>query len=269
MNGLSGNRYRMHFIDFHSHLDWYEQDSSFNTQIQNYRGIIVSASVDRESYFKNLETARRAEKLNPEITIVPTAGVHPENAERELERLEEYRELCAESPLTGEIGLDFYWYRNVSPLAQEKVFRFFLECCDEMHKYCVIHTKGAEEKIAAILEEYPHAKPVIHWYDGPQEIFDEFVRRRYYQTFGCETVRSERIKNFLEKIPSELVLAETDNPSAEPWLGGTENGLNLIERIYSDIAEVKGLSLEKTAEIINENARKILGECGIKSAANQ
>ena len=36
----------------------------------------------------------------------------------------------------GEIGMDFYWAKNVSKSAQEKVFRYILEHCHNHKKFC-------------------------------------------------------------------------------------------------------------------------------------
>ena len=49
--------------------------------------------------------------------------------------------------MIGEIGMDFYWAKNVSKSAQEKVFRYILEHCHNHKKFCLIHTKGAEKEI--------------------------------------------------------------------------------------------------------------------------
>lgn len=245
-------------VDFHTHLDCYKDSLSLEKQLSSFDGIIVSASMDESSYQKNLLIAENAKKRGFKAKIVPTFGIHPANAEKECGNLSSCKNLLEKSKIIGEIGMDFCWHKDVPPLAQEKVFRFFLEHCDENQKYCVIHTKDAEEKICRILEDYKNAKPVIHWYDGPEEIFDEFVSRGYFETFGCETSRSEHIQKLLKKMPQNLILAETDNPDSEPWLGGSDNSVFLIKRIYSDIADTLALPLEKTAEIINRNALGIL-----------
>lgn len=247
----------MLYIDFHTHLDCYKNPLELEKQLSSFDGIIVSASMDESSYQKNLLIAENAKKRGFKAKIIPTFGIHPAKA-AECENLSSYKNLLEKSKIIGEIGMDFCWHKDVPPEKQEKVFRFFLEHCDLNHKFCVIHTKDAEEKICRILEEYKNARPVIHWYDGPEEIFDEFVRRGYFETFGCETSRSSHIQKLLKKTPRSLILAETDNPDSEPWLGGSDNSVFLIRRIYSDIAKTLGLSLEETSEIINRNSMEIL-----------
>lgn len=247
----------MKYIDFHTHLDWYNQDELLK-QLQKFQGTIITASVDAQSFHKNLMLAQLASAGSKNCQIIPTVGIHPKNAAEAPENLSFYDELCAKSPIIGEIGMDFCWYKDASPAKQEQVFRYFLNHCNETGKYCVIHTKDAEPQIARILEDYPKAKPIIHWYDGPEDVFQEFCARGYYQTFGCETNRSKNIQKLLLQTPHNLILAETDNPTAEPWLGGTDNSVNLIKRVYKDIGSVLGLSEFAVNELLNRNSAEIL-----------
>lgn len=248
----------MQFIDFHTHLDSYKNSLELKNQLLNFDGILVSASMDKNSYEKNLKLKDEVEKLNSKAKIICTFGIHPLNAEMKLENLLAYSEILQKSKIIGEIGMDFCWHKDVSPLAQEKVFRFFLEHCDLEKKYCVIHTKDAEEKICRILEDYKNAKPIIHWFDGPEDVFDEFIRRNYMQTFGCQTIRSKHIQKLLAKTPLNLILAETDNPDSEIWLGGNDDSIFLIKRIYADLAKILNLEFAKMAEIINQNSLRVL-----------
>ena len=183
-------------IDFHTHLDWYQDKNQLYKEIANFSGMIVASSVDLESFEKNKEIAK---KCNVEgIKVFPTFGVHPENAEKYENQLEKLDDALNQSKIIGEIGMDFYWAKNVSKIAQEKVFRYILAHCNEREKYCVIHTKGAEKEIARILEDYPKAKPIIHWYNGPEDVYQLFLQRGYLQTFGCETCRNSYLQHLLK-----------------------------------------------------------------------
>ena len=153
--------------------------------------------------------------------------------------------------------MDFYWSKNVSKIAQEEVFRYILTHCHKNNKFCVIHTKGAEKEISKILLEYPNAKPIIHWYNGPENIYKDFLERGYFQTFGCETCRNPFLQHLLKITPKNLILAETDNPTAEPWLGGWDISINFIEKIYHDLSNILEISFSALKEQIYENAKGI------------
>ena len=98
------------------------------------------------------------------------------------------------------------------------MFHCMLDHCERTGKYCVVHTKGAESRIADILADFPHAKPVIHWYDGPDSPYDVFLSRGYMQTFDYEVRYSDHIKALLARMPLEFLLFETDNPTREVFL---------------------------------------------------
>ena len=165
-------------IDFHTHLDFYKREE-LDPQLKQFSGTIIAASVDEKSFLKNCEIAAQAPA---KCRVIPTFGIHPNAADENAHLLEDpqitsrFESYLERSPIIGEIGMDFCWSKS-SPENQEKVFRWFLEYSDKTGKPCVIHTKDAEKKICDILSDYPNARPVIHWYDGSEDIFAEFIRR--------------------------------------------------------------------------------------------
>ena len=180
-------------IDFHTHLDFYS-DKQVHKDLQSFSGAIIAASVDEKSYLRNCQLAKWAGENTKKSLVIPTFGIHPNAADENAPLLDDpqiikrFQSYLDQSPIIGEIGMDFCW-SECKAQNQEKVFRFFLDYCNKNHKACVIHTKDAEAQIADILTDYPNAKPIIHWYDGPEDIFREFIRRDYPQTFGVETIR--------------------------------------------------------------------------------
>ena len=250
------------FVDFHTHLDSFKDEDELFSQLSGFDGVIVAASMNLSSFYKIREIRQKSKALGYKVRIVPTLGVHPANVLSEIKNLSLYKDALKDSAIIGEIGMDFCWYKDATPAQQEEVFRFFLEHCAEHKKYCVIHTKDAEEKICRILEDYRDAKPIIHWYDGPEEVYKEFILRGYMQTFGCETIRSEHLQKLLLQTPLNLILAETDGPDSEKWLGGTDDSLYLIKRTYRDLAQVLGMKAEEIQKTINENSNRVLTEAG-------
>ena len=246
-------------IDFHTHLDFYKEDE-LTAQFKTFSGTIVAASVDEKSFLKNCQIAASAPA---NCRIIPTFGIHPNAADENAPLLDDpgtvtrFTKYLDKSALAGEIGMDFCW-SNCSKENQEKVFRWILEYCNNNGKACVIHTKDAEQQIADILTDYPKARPIIHWYDGPENIFREFIRRGYPQTFGVETIRSPHLQKLLQLTPPELLLAETDNPDSEPWLGGNRNDIGLIERVYDELAELLKMPRQELENLIEQNFTRIL-----------
>lgn len=249
-------------IDFHTHLDFYKREE-LQKQLTEFSGTIIAASVDEKSFLENCGIAEWTENSARDCHIIPTFGIHPNRADENASLLDDpdtatrLTEHLDRSSLIGEIGMDFCWSK-CSHQNQEKVFRWFMEYCNRTGKACVIHTKDAEQEICDILTDYPHACPIIHWYDGPENIFREFIRRGYPQTFGVETNLSPHLQSLLRLTPPELLLAETDNPDSEPWLGGTRSDVALIERVYDEITGLIKLPRPQLEKIIEENFKRIL-----------
>ena len=250
-------------VDFHTHLHAYrrgdERDAALKCIWQNAI-LTVASSVDRKTWNETLSLASLVFP-DGENLIIPTFGIHPSccaglpESEGELAALLE--PYLGASPIIGEIGLDFYWEKKTPHKTQERVFRCMLDHCERTKKYCVVHTKGAESRIADILADFPHAKPVIHWYDGPDSPYDVFLSRGYMQTFGCEVRYSDRIKALLARTPLEFLLSETDNPTGEVWLGGEDSSPLLIKRVVQDIAKVKRIGYAEAESILQKNAERI------------
>jgi TatD DNase family protein len=249
-------------IDFHTHLDFYKREE-LQHQLTEFSGTIVAASVDEKSFLENCGIAEWAKSSARACHIIPTFGIHPNRADENADLLDDpdtatrLAGYLDRSPFIGEIGMDFCWSKS-SRKNQEKVFRWILEYCNKKEKACVIHTKDAEQEICDILTDYTNARPIIHWYDGPENIFREFIRRGYPQTFGVETIRSPHLQSLLRLTPPELLLAETDNPDSEPWLGGNRSDVALIERVYDEIAGLLKLPRTQLEKIIEENFKRIL-----------
>ncbi len=256
-------------IDFHTHLDFYKREE-LQKQLTEFSGTIIAASVDEKSFLENCEIAEWAKKYARDCRIIPTFGIHPNRADENAALLDDPSTAARlagyldRSPLIGEIGMDFCWSKS-SKENQEKVFRWFLEYCNRTGKACVIHTKDAEQEICDILTDYPNARPIIHWYDGPENIFREFIRRGYPQTFGVETIRSAHLQKLLRLTPPELLLAETDNPDSEPWLGGSRSDVGLIERVYDELAGLLGMNRPQLEKIIEENFNRIIPQIAEKA----
>ena len=252
------------YFDFHTHLDFYkdEEISEVLDLIISERIKCFSASVNIESFKRNLKIKEMLSKKESLENLIEVGfGVHPSFCknlpEKENEAVNLLSPYYEKSDIISEIGLDFFWEKECPKAKQILHFLIALENAENNNKICVIHTKGAEKEVYDILKDFPHAKPVIHWYDGPVEIYKKFLSKGYYQTFGCELKYSESIKNFLKMTPLELLLPETDNPTGEIWLGGTDDTPGLINRVYKDISEVTGKTEEEIENILERNLNNL------------
>ena len=156
--------------------------------------------------------------------VLPTFGVHPWVAAEYADRLEDLHTAIEQSPMLGEIGLDYFLVRDPSQYpAQRKVLEFFLASAAQHDKIVSLHTKGAEKDVIGLLTRYNVRRVIVHWYSGPLDVFRELVAMGMYFTIGVEVLYSEHIRTIAREVPLDRLLTETDNP-------GGPKGLNRFDR---------------------------------------
>ena len=136
------------FIDAHSHLDRYAEELEQSLDEINQNKIFtISNSMDLQSYERNLEIAAMSS------FVLPTFGIHPWNAPEYANHLKDLDGAIAKSPILGEIGLDYFFVKDVSQYpAQKKVFEYFLNSANRLNKIVNLHTKGAEKDVLSMLQ---------------------------------------------------------------------------------------------------------------------
>jgi len=242
-------------IDTHAHLDLYEGDLDCALdQIEKYRILTVTSAMDIPSWQRNLEIREKSQ------LIIPTFGIHPWNAPRYADCLDELTGPVKQTPILGEVGLDHRFVEDRSQYAaQKKVLEYFLDAACKDDKIVVLHTAGAEEEILVLLKRYNIKRTIIHWFSGPLDILDGLLACGVYFTIGPELVYSEHIKRIANTIPDNLLLTETDNPGGPKWLTGKQGMPVLIRDVVNSLARLKGTSAEAITEQVKVNFLKLIG----------
>jgi TatD DNase family protein len=98
-------------IDAHAHLDGYGRRGAVPLEaaleeIRRHRIFTIGNSMDLPSYERNLEIA----DLCP--YVLPIFGIHPWNAHRYADRLDDLKPAADRSPIFGEVGLDHWAVRE-------------------------------------------------------------------------------------------------------------------------------------------------------------
>jgi TatD DNase family protein len=244
-------------IDAHAHLDRYDLvgDSALKSaldEIARHRILTISNSMDLPSYERNLEIAKTCG------LILPTFGVHPWNAPQYIARLDELSGAIKQSPMLGEIGLDFHFVEDSSSYpAQKRVFEFLLGAAREQGKIVNLHTKGAEEVVLNLLDRYDIARAIVHWYSGPLDIFKEFASRGAYFTMGVEVLYSEHIRTIARETPLSQLLTETDNPGGLRGFTGTAGTPTLITDVVQGVASARQMTAEAIVQSVRDNLQRL------------
>ena len=245
--------------DTHSHYDDEAFDSDryelLDRLLSEKCEKIVTLGCDIEKSKTSLQIAEKYEN------VYAAVGVHPENCNDvdESAYLDELKKLAShpKAAAIGEIGLDFHW----DPFDRERQIRFFraqLELARELDLPVCIHSRDSTKDMLDILREY---KPngVMHCFSGSTEVAREILSFGMMISFtGLLTFKNA--KKAIEAcriIPTDRIMLETDSPYMAPVPHrGERNDSGFLIHTAEKLAEIKGLSVEETVRICNENAER-------------
>jgi TatD DNase family protein len=245
-------------IDVHAHIDRYDLVDEHAleaalAEIIQHRILTISNSMDLPSYRRNLEIGQACD------LVLPLFGVHPWNAVEYAHRLEDLGKAIESSPMIGEIGLDHYFVKDSSAYpAQRRVFEYLMAAARDQGKIVQVHTKGAERDVLELLDRYQVPRVIVHWYSGPLEIFTEMVARGVYFTVGIEVLHSAHVRTIAQRVPSERLLTETDNPGGPKGFIGEPGMPLLLKSVVQGVAEARGTTAEAVVRTVQANLAELI-----------
>lgn len=171
----------------------------------------------------------------------------------------------------GEIGLDYYHLDPTQDITvikkkQQEVFAQQLVLAQNLDLPVIIHCRQAHDDLLLILQdfkkEYGHLLPtdrpwgVIHCFSGDEDLAWKYFNLGLIISFTGLITFSQQWDNLIRKTPLEKIMVETDTPymTPEPYRG-QRNEPVLVQYVAARIAEIKGIKLEKVAEITTATAR--------------
>ena len=249
-------------IDSHAHLEMPEFKRDLEGVIQRAKesGVeyIFTVGTEKKDWERALEIA------NSHPSIYAILGVHPHNAkEIDDQTYPRLRELCRNGKVKayGEIGLDFF--RNLSARdIQLKRFREQIGLAKELGLPIVVHDREAHQETLEILksEKGEECGGIIHCFSGDYEMAKVCIDMGFYISIpGSITFKSaESFREIVKRIPLESLLVETDAPflTPEPFRG-KRNEPGYVRYTAQKVAEIKGVSFEKVAEVTTKNAMRV------------
>lgn len=175
----------------------------------------------------------------------------------------------------GEIGLDYYHLDLSSDIAaikkkQKIILLEQLRLARSLGLPVIIHCRQAHDDLLPLLQEFkkenrdtiPTDRPwgVIHCFSGDENLAWEYFKLGLMISFTGLVTFSQMWDDLIRKIPLEKIMIETDCPymTPEPYRGQRNEPL-LVQYVAGRIAEIKGMKLEKVAEITTANAKMFFG----------
>ncbi len=249
-------------IDTHAHLDMDPLGSAIvsvlDRAVANGVGRIVTVGIDNDSAVKANVIAEEFEM------VFSCLGIHPHNAanidDADLENMEKLAS-HKKNVAYGEIGLDFF--RDWSPRSDQiRIFQEQIAIAKRLNKPVVIHLRSAYEMGLDMLERNaPFADSgVIHCFSGTYEDAIRAVELGFYLSIpGTITYKkNEQLRSIVSRLPEDRIILETDCPFLAPEpKRGRDNEPSFILYTAQKVADVRGVSLPRLAEITTQNASRV------------
>ncbi len=182
-----------------------------------------------------------------------TVGVHPHEA-KDFGRLrpEDLTHLVGPRVVgIGECGLDFHY--DLSPReVQRRVFRAHVGAARATGLPLVVHTREADDDMAALLDEAWEEEPLkvlLHCYTSGPELLDRAAARgAWFSVSGIATFKAAGdVRARIAAMPADRILLETDCPYLAPVPHrGRRNEPAHVAQVRDKLAELRGWSLEET-----------------------
>lgn len=253
----------MQFIDTHCHLS----DPAFGEDTDAVIAAAINAGVYKMLQADTCSAEREAMlslcKAHPGV-LYPMVGLYPGYVDKDWQtEVDEVCRLAGEPNFIaiGEIGLDYHFSIEFKD-EQKDAFKAQLELASRRNLPVNIHLRDATDDFFDILESCRNLnlRGNLHAFSGSAQT----ARRvRNYGDWsvgigGVLTFKNAHIAKELEDIPMEMILLETDAPYLTPTpFRGTRNDSSRIPLIAAKVADIKGVSIEKVAEVTSANALRL------------
>ena len=127
----------------------------------------------------------------------------------------------------------------------------------------VIHSRDSFDEIFKVLEKFKSEKlrGIFHCFTGNLNQANKIIDLNFHLGIGgVVTFKNGKISEFLNEIPIDKIVLETDSPYLAPApYRGKRNESSYIELVAKKIAEVYDVDLDYVSEITDKNALDIFG----------
>ncbi len=199
-------------------------------------------------------------------------GLHPthvkENYLEELQHVEKELEKRFDNHsdkkfyAIGEIGIDLYWDKTLLG-EQQQAFRHQIRLAKKYKLPIVIHCRDAFEEVFEVLasEKSNDLFGIFHCFTGTIEDAQKAIDYNMKLGIGgVVTFKNGKINKFLNEIPLNHIVLETDAPYLAPTpYRGKRNESSYIVEVVRKLSEIYQLSIEEIARSTTQNSKDVFG----------
>jgi TatD DNase family protein len=255
-------------IDSHCHLDFPDFAGELDAVVERARAAGVERMITIGT--KVEKAARATEIAEAYDSVYFTVGTHPHEAAGEAAADFAAMRRFAVHPKcvgVGEAGLDYH-YNYAPPDVAKRVFRGQIALARELGLPLVIHTRDAEDDMAAILKDemgQGRFAALLHCFTSSRALAETALELGLMISFsGVVTFKkSEDLRDIARDVPLDRILVETDAPYLAPVPHrGKRNEPAFVAATARAIAEAKGLAFEALAEATRANTLRLFSKLG-------
>jgi TatD DNase family protein len=200
--------------------------------------------------------------------LFATAGVHPHHAadyDDETDKL--IRELAEKMDIVavGETGLDYF--RDFSPRDEQRAsFERHMQIAIDTGLPLFLHQRDAHDDFFALLGSYRDqlSQVVVHCFTGNQSELHEYLELDCHigiTGWICDERRGTHMKDFVQDIPANRLMIETDAPylkprNLRPKLKSHRNEPRLLPWILGTLAACRNEHPQALAESTTRTAKE-------------
>lgn len=262
-------------IDTHTHLQFKAFEGKVDEIIEDAKNVGIEKIIVVGT---NFETSKQAVLLSEKYEIIfASVGLHPHHVFNfsnisdlnqeisEIEKLILHPKVLA----IGEAGFDKHNYENTKYKnyqitdqfleLQKLAFTKQIQLAIKYQKSLIIHNREAVSVLLQILKEnwdpFLENHSVFHCAEPDLKLLDFAIKHHVFIGIDGDITYDKSKQEFVKKIPSELLVLETDSPYfiPEPLKseGTTLNEPKNLERIADFIAQLTN----KTSEFVRNTSR--------------
>ena len=255
------------YIDIHCHLTGgeYEDVGGVSAVIDRATAVgvkrIVCSGYDLDSSIEAAKLSREYEQ------VYFCAGFHPSELKKYNDGdLEKIRALCEDEKCiaVGEIGLDYHFDDNPSPLIQRKLFVEQLVLAHEEGLPVVLHSRDAAQETLELLQENRGLLcqgGLMHCYSYSPEMLDRFAELGLSFSFGGTSTfkNAKKVQECVQRVPAPCILSETDCPylTPVPFRGTFPNEPKNVKYVVEQLATLRNQTTEELEKQLERNAKTL------------
>ncbi len=268
----------MKLTDTHCHLDYHKFNADRAEVILRATESGLSRILVPGLHHRSSKDAVQLAESNS--GVYAAVGFHPTDLKEFTPKtFEEVKELALHPKVVaiGEIGLDYYWVKDVEERAvQRERLTEQLAFAKEINKPVILHMREENDEwfgqasvdLLEILSEWQSGlsdslkeRPgVLHSFNGTLETAQKALALNFYigVTGPVTYPKAEKKREIIKQLPLDRILIETDSPFLPPVPHrGRRNEPAYVTHIADKIAEIHLKSPAEIADLTAANAARL------------